>query len=188
MRKYAFVTCGSTELSEKVQKELFRVGFKARYGITKPDLLENEVIFVDEDGYLQWWSSLHNFLHYNNDYELINPYYVLEHAIELESAKKPHEIAEPGYRIATADELLNAANGNYCSIVRIHHINPISSTYHWHATCFFNNASDWAEFDIFNVAVPVDYVFPRKDQVKVVCEGKTVFISKDDAQALNLID
>jgi hypothetical protein len=102
---------------------------------------------------------------------------LLEWALKGFDLREPWEIPPEGYRLVTDEERKKYDKPNDC-------LKFCKSAYD----------RDWCqpvqngEFEInVSYAVPVSYEF-EPQRVKVVCEGKETWISKEDAQTLNLCD
>lgn len=97
----------------------------------------------------------------------------------LRGFKEVWEVAPEGYRLVTDEELKNC---DYKLINEYMYIYNHESAWIKATGC----PCHW-ECDRITYAVPVDFEFAPK-KVKIVCEGKEVFISRESAQALNLVD
>ena len=182
LTKYAiFIGENNEELSRKVQKELLRVGFEWHAEGVEVCNSDRKLITINvhDDGHIFYWIKSDGETidkSYFEDCEFVWPSYVLAHAAELDGAKRPWEIAPDGYRMVTAGE-------------RSHLV--VRCEMYWH-----RGNSEWTPCAIPRTshhhaneyAVPVGYKFGHpKNTVQIVCEGKTVEISRDSAKALNLI-
>ena len=84
MKKYAIIIGeGNKELSERVQRALFAVGFEWAFNRNNIANLDDYVIYI-QSGEMSGSGRCFPI----NDFELLWPSYVLEHASELDGAKK----------------------------------------------------------------------------------------------------
>jgi len=151
MKKYVIIIGErNKELSEQVQEALFKVGFKWSTSSSKVMHTFGTVICLNtcRDGEISYTTVTQ--IHCDDSRTILMPSYVLEHASELDGAKKPEEVPPAGYRLVTDEERVKYEHPDD---VKFYCVNSWDNS---------TKGADWADIKYNGdrkFAVPLDFTF-----------------------------